>query len=158
VRLATAARASAATRAPLRSAPRQPQAISAIRFIAASLLLAGLGLLIGGTMLSPHGLVHLARLPGTLAPAPVPESVADGLTDAKGLLTLASLKLPTACLPLSHRPISAEQAAEIASAIANGSLEGLRCCTECHRAGLSHPKAPQLVAIAQQNCQTCHRG
>jgi hypothetical protein len=73
-------------------------------------------------------------------------------------LTLASLKLPVACLPLSHRPISVEQSAEIAAAIANGSLEGLRCCTECHRAGLAQPKAAQLVAVAQQNCQACHRG
>jgi hypothetical protein len=160
VRLATAgakAQAASCTASPVRGEPRRPQAISAVRFIAVSLLIAGLGLA-GGMMFSPRGLELLAILPGALVPAPAAASVADGSPDAKGLLTLASLKLPIACVPLSHRPISAEQAAEIAAAIASGSLDGLRCCTECHRAGLSQSKATKLVAIAQQNCQVCHRG
>jgi len=137
---------------------RQPQAVSAVRFIAASLLIASLGLLFGGTLISPRGLDRLARWPAVLLPAPANPTFSEPAPDVEGLVTLASLKLPTTCLPQSHRPISAQHAAEIMAAVANGSLEGLRCCTECHRAGLSQPKAAQLVAINQQNCQACHRG
>jgi hypothetical protein len=141
-----------------RGQPRQPQTISAARLIAASLLIAALGLLLGG-MFSSRGLQRLTLLPEKLLPAPAAANVADPAPDATGLLTLASLNLPVTCVSLGHRPISADHAAEIAAAIASGSLEGLLCCTECHRAGLSQPKkATQLVAAVQQNCQACHRG
>jgi hypothetical protein len=82
----------------------------------------------------------------------------DGMPDEKGLITLASLKLPANCLPLSHRAVSAEQAAQIAATIASGSLDGLICCTQCHREGLPQPKSERLVAAVQQSCQACHRG
>jgi hypothetical protein len=141
-----------------RGEPRQPQALSAIRLIAASLFIAALGLLFGG-MLSPNGPQRLSVVRQNWLSTPTATfNAADASPDEKGLLTLASLKLPLACVPLSHRPISHEHAAQIAAALANGSLEGLRCCTECHHAGLTQPKAAQLMATNQQNCQACHRG
>ena len=84
--------------------------------------------------------------------------VKSGVPTAKDLVALASLKLPEACLPVSHRPLSANDAAEIAAAIDGGSLAKLRCCTECHHAGVSQPSSSRLIAIAEQNCQVCHRG
>jgi hypothetical protein len=80
------------------------------------------------------------------------------MPDGEGLLKLASLKLPTHCLPLSHRALSADHAGQIAAALASGSLDALHCCTECHRAGLAQPANPRLIAAVQQNCQACHRG
>ncbi len=137
---------------------RQPQTISAVRFIAASLLIAALGLLFGGTMISPsarHGLAQVADRFRQEAPA---LEMPSGMPSEKGLLTLASLKLPAACLPLTHRPLSTEHAAELAATIASGSLDGLVCCTKCHREGLPQPPSARLVAAVQQSCQACHRG
>ena len=49
-------------------------------------------------------------------------------------------------------------AAQFAAALASGSMEALRCCTECHRAGQSAVRGGQLVALAKESCQACHRG
>jgi hypothetical protein len=82
----------------------------------------------------------------------------DVMPTEKGLLTLASLNLPTACLPLTHRPVSADQASEIAAAISNGTFGSLHCCTECHHAGLPSESVNHLAALGKANCQACHRG
>jgi hypothetical protein len=141
-----------------RGEPRQPQTISAVRFIAASLLIAALGLLFGGTMLSPSARQGLSQVANRFREEAPAIEMPDGTPDGQGLITLASLKLPTACMPLTHRPISAEQSAEIAATIANGSLDSLICCTQCHREGVPQPKSERLVAVVQQSCQACHRG
>jgi hypothetical protein len=111
------------------------------------LLIAGLGFWFGGSLSAPN----FATLRMTTQPA------AEGVPSAQGLLTLASLKLPAACVPLSHQPRSQEQAAQIAASLSNGLLEGLHCCTECHHAGGNLAGAVQLAAISQRNCQVCHR-
>jgi len=76
----------------------------------------------------------------------------------QGLLTLASFKLPTACVPRTHQPVTAERASEILTAMADGTLATLRCCTDCHHAGQGPAKAEKLIALAQQSCVVCHRG
>jgi hypothetical protein len=137
--------------------PRQPQMVSAVRFIAAGLLIAALGLLLSGTMLSSGTRRKLSDFTKTFQqPAADPPQQVVALPTEMGLLTLASLKLPATCIPLTHQPRSAEHAAEITAALEDGSLVPLRCCTECHRAGTPQPKAEQLIAITQQNCMVCH--
>jgi hypothetical protein len=143
---------------------RPTAAQSAVRYIAASLLVGFLLVLIYGIAIAPGGGRRIALLPeGFLAPRSAAAELADGAPSEKGLLTLASLKLPAACLPPTHRPISAEHAAEIVAALASGSMESLHCCTECHHAGQAQtasrqPQGAQLAAISQRNCQACHRG
>jgi hypothetical protein len=127
---------------------RQPQWLSAGRLIAASLLIAGLGFWFGGSFSAPI----------LVSSHPAVQPASEGVPSAQGLLTLASLKLPAACVPLTHRPLSLDQAAQIASHLANGSLDALHCCTECHHAGLTQIHASRLMAVAQKNCQICHRG
>lgn len=143
-----------------RGEPRPPQMLSAIRLVAASLILAALGLIFGNNLLAPAVVPRNSnQQPVAATPAVVhaPGSVS-GVPTAQGLLTLASLKLPNTCVPFSHRPISPEEAAQIANAISAGSLNGLRCCTECHRSGSPRSAASRLVASLQQSCQACHRG
>lgn len=136
--------------------PRQPQTLSAIRLIAASLILAALGLIFGNNLLAPVVVKQAAQDPLAAAVNHAPDK-ARGIPTAQGLVTLASLKLPTACLPFSHRPISPDEASRIAGAIGDSSLSGLRCCTECHRSGSPRSAASRLVASLQQSCQACHR-
>ncbi len=137
---------------------RRPQFVSAIRVIAASLIMAALGLLFGGSVFSPNSGTRGEPVVGANVPREPGRLLADGVPSAQGLITLASLKLPTTCLPAAHRPISAEEARQIADAMSSGTLSGLRCCTECHHAGISRPAAANLVLAAQQSCQACHRG
>jgi hypothetical protein len=132
------------------------RAVGGARFVAASLLL-----VISGALLYAIGASQDSRglLTAVLGRRDIPPmQVADGLASEQGLMTLASLKLPLACMPLSHRPLSAEHATEIAAAIASGTLDGLRCCTECHHAAGSETRASYLAAATQQHCQLCHRG
>jgi hypothetical protein len=134
---------------PARVERRQPQWLSAGRLIAASLLIAGLGFWFGGAFSSPS----------LVSPQPAIQSAAEGVPSAQGLLKLASLKLPAACgIPLTHQPLSLDHAAEIATGLANGSLDALHCCTECHYAGAKQGSAVHLAAVTQRNCQVCHRG
>jgi len=69
----------------------------------------------------------------TLSRASVPE--------AHGLLHLASLRLPEACLT----PPTPQQAAH-----------SLQCCTRCHHAGDYLPAA-RIVAFSQTTCVACHK-
>jgi hypothetical protein len=140
-----------------RGEPRRPQMVSAMRLIAASLIIAALGLVLGSNLFAPR---VVQPMPGASAAVPVverPISAEEGVPTAKGLLTLASLKLPNRCLPFSHRPISNDEAEKIADAMHGGSLDGLKCCTECHHAAGGQASGPRLVAAAQQACQACHR-
>jgi hypothetical protein len=56
-----------------------------------------------------------------------------------GLLHLASLQLPEACLTP-----------------ASGRISKIDCCTRCHHAGDLLPAA-RLVAFSQQSCVACHK-
>jgi hypothetical protein len=134
------------------------EAISAVRFIAVSVLIVALaGAFYGGVASSGAGR-RIVRLPQLfLSPEKLGENLPDGMPNEKGLLTLASLKLPVACLPATHLPISAEHAAELVAALGDGSLARLHCCTECHHGGLSQATSAK-VATVSQNCQACHRG
>jgi hypothetical protein len=134
---------------------RPPQTISAGRFIAMSLLIALVGLIIGTSAIAP---ARRHDATSKLLVATADHDLADGMPSEKGLLTLAALKLPVSCMPLTHRPLSAEHAAEVAAALSNGTLDALHCCTECHHAGAAQPRITHIAAIAQQNCQACHRG
>jgi len=141
-----------------RGEPRRPQIVSFIRLIAASLILAALGLLFGGTVFSPRTIERPNEPTVQVEADHRASGPADGIPTAQGLLTLASFKLPHTCVPFSHRPVSAVEAAQIASAISDSSLNGLRCCTECHHAGANPANPTRFVASIQQSCQACHRG
>jgi hypothetical protein len=130
--------------------------VNAVRLTAAAILVAALGAMLYGVSMSarnsgaPNRVVNIS--PRT------PQEGDKALPDAEGLLRLASLELPTICLPPSHRAASDEQAAMLALAMTDGTLEALRCCTECHRAGSSSNHNRQMVASVGQSCQVCHRG
>lgn len=141
-----------------RGEPRRPQMVSAMRLIAASLIISALGLVFGSNLFAPR---VVQQMPGANSSVPLaerPTSAEEGIPTAKGLLTLASLKLPTACVPISHQSISNDAAEQIAAAINRGSLDNLKCCTDCHHAGSKRSSSsPRLVAATQQACQACHR-
>jgi hypothetical protein len=129
--------------------------VSAIRLIAASILVAALGILLYGVSISPSFVRQSPKSPGAVTVQP---RVARYLPSEEGLLTLVSLNLPDACLPPTHRPLFTEDAVMLLAAIEDGSLDALRCCTECHSAKDAQFSNNQVVTTAQQNCQICHRG
>jgi hypothetical protein len=140
-----------------RGEPRRPQMVSAMRLIAASLIIAALGLVFGSNLFAPRVVQPMPGANAVVATAERPASAEEGVPTAKGLLMLASLKMPNTCLPYSHRPISNDEAEKIAAAIHGGSLDGLKCCTDCHHAGGGRAVGPRLIAAVQQACQACHR-
>jgi hypothetical protein len=141
----------------IRGEPRRPQMVSAMRLIAASLIIAALGLVLGSNLFAPRVVQPMPGANASASTAERPISAEEGVPTAKGLLTLESLKLPNSCLPSSHRAISSAEAEQIAASMHGGSLDGLKCCTECHHAGGGRASGPRLVAAAQQACQACHR-
>jgi len=140
-----------------RGEPRRPQMVSAMRLIAASLIIAALGLVFGSNLFAPRVVQPMPGANSAVEMSERPISAEEGVPTARGLLTLASLKLPNSCVPFDHRPISIAEAEQMAAAIHGGSLDGLKCCTECHHAGGGRSSGPRLVAAAQQACQACHR-
>ena len=144
------------------SADRNLQSLAAVRFLAASILVAALSLLVYGLTISPqdgngvlHGRVGLALVPAASSGVP------DGVPDETGLLQLVSLQLPAECFPPKRRQVARDDAGEFAAKLASGASEALRCCTECHRAGAGlaegAARGGQFVAIAKESCQACHR-
>ena len=167
VRLASSPRptspAPLSSRAPARREEADHRSTSNyVRLIAATLIVAGLTTWLWGLAADTNKGRPSAFLPAFLTERPLAAAApADGLPTDVGLLTLASLRLPAACLPVTHRPLSQEHSAELALAIVHGSLDKLLCCTECHHAGQANPEIPHsadLIAISQRNCQACHRG
>jgi hypothetical protein len=153
---------------PARSSLQQ-NALGSIRVIAASLLVVALLVLLHGLLPADNGRHPLAALTSRLGSSRFSKtaldeaSLPDGLPGSAGLLTLASLKLPATCLPLSHRPLAPDDADRLATELRAGSLDRLRCCTECHHAGAAlttdqHVLAAAQVASVQNHCQACHRG
>ena len=130
------------------------RAVNAVRLIAASLLLAALGVMTYSFAVNPGGANRSSALGGLLSE----REGARHLPDGPGLLTLASLKLPARCLPSDYQALSPERAAALAAAMAMGSEEALRCCTECHAAERSSAASPMLVASVGRSCTACHRG
>jgi hypothetical protein len=131
--------------------------VRVMRVIAASLLVFALGALLFAMAWAPNRSLTVSSHDGFAVTNTVSHD-SRGMPTAKGLLTLAALKLPEACIPHSHRPLSAADAAQIARALDEGALAKLRCCTECHHAGAAQAASSRLIAIAEQNCQVCHRG
>lgn len=139
--------------------PMQPRGV--VRLIAAALLVFATGAVLLAFAWAPND--ELWRGAGRLTLAPNarlsrPPSAAENLPADTGLLTLAALNLPTACLSPAHRPVSTADAARIAAALADGSLGLLHCCTECHHAGVTSPPGVRLAATSLQACHVCHRG
>src|SRR4051812_18327410 len=131
-------------------------AIMALRVVAASLLAFAIGALLFAVSWTPER-DNRGQRDGLFAAADFRRDHDLGIPTGNGLLQLAKLDLPFACLPLLHRPISIEHAGQIAAALEGGSLANIRCCTECHRAGVKQPASPRLIAVTEQNCQACHR-
>jgi hypothetical protein len=127
-----------------------------LRVVAASLLAFAIGALLFAISWAPER-DNRGHHDGVFASAASRRDRELGIPTANGLLQLAKLELPTACLPLSQRPISAEHAGEIAAALENGTLANVQCCTQCHRAGVKQPASARLIAVTEQNCQACHR-
>jgi hypothetical protein len=141
------------------AADRATRSIHALRLSAASVLVAALSLLVYCAMMfSRPGATPLLPRSSLAMLSPMSGGLPDGTPDQPGLIRLASLRLPAACLPSGHRKLLAEGPAELAAALASGSLDALHCCTECHRAGLAPRATAQVAAIAMESCQACHRG
>jgi hypothetical protein len=151
------AKAGKASRA--RPANRYAQSVNVLRLIAASVLVAALSLLVYGLTMSSRNDGTLLRVRDGLTLLPrAAAQLPDGTPDERGLIRLASLQLPATCFPEKHRLFADGDSGQLASALASGSLEALRCCTECHRAGMAQRKHGQVAAIAMESCQACHRG
>lgn len=144
---------------PMISRPR-PQAdnlLKLVRLTAAAMLVVALGILVYGFSAAPTSspAMPLAQRPAFAEPLAEPEPTADGL------LRLASLRLPAACLPNEHRPRSPQHAALLIAALQNGTLANLHCCTECHHATAALHSAALRSAVAitalTEHCRTCHR-
>jgi hypothetical protein len=128
--------------------------VNAIRLIAASVLVAAIGILLYGVALSPSLVRQAPQFRGSFVSPPL----ATRMPDQEGLLTLVSFRLPPACLPATHRPASTDEAATLLAAMSDGSQGLLRCCTDCHHAGQAPVASDRLIATVQQNCHLCHRG
>jgi hypothetical protein len=149
VRLAKAPKRAAAPPAPpVRVERRQPQWLSSGRLIAASLLIAAIGFWFGGSFSVPTYVTSRTSA----------QPAAEGVPNAQGLLTLASLKLPSTCMPAMYQPRSLEHAELLAKNLASGATEALHCCTECHHASGNQTAAAHLAAVSQKTCQVCHQG
>jgi hypothetical protein len=131
-------------------------AMMTLRVVAASLLAFAIGALLFAFAWAPER-DNRGNRDGLFASAASRRNRDLGIPTANGLLQLAKLELPAACMPSSQRPVSAEHAAEIAAALENGTLANIQCCTECHRAGVKQPASARLIAVTEQNCQACHR-
>jgi hypothetical protein len=107
------------------------------QLVAAAAMLLALGGLFWaaspGEQAPQHELAMLPAFTSTLARATPPAE--------HGLLHLASLQLPEACLS----PTAASRHAE-----------KFLCCTRCHHEGETLP-AVRLVAFSQQSCVACHK-
>jgi hypothetical protein len=142
-----------------RSADRVAKSINALRLLAASVLAAALSLLVYSATMSPRTGAPLEPRSNLAMLAQAPAELPNGLPNQSGLIRLASLRLPAACLPDEHRKLLADGPAELAAALAaSGSLDALHCCTECHHAGLAHTATSQVVEVVMESCQACHRG
>ena len=133
---------------------------NSVRFIAASLLIVGLTAWLWALVTDSRQGGRVVRQPAQVAKE-IWSAPREGVPGASGLLTLANLRLPSDCLPLSHRPLTQDQAAELALALDDGSLAGLQCCTECHHAsesGSARGASSHVAATMHRHCQTCHRG
>ena len=139
---------------PMISRPR-PQAdnlLKMVRLSAAAMLVVALGILVYGFSASPTSspAMPLAQRPAVAMPIDEREPTADGL------LRLAALRLPEACLPSDHRPRSAQHAAMLLASMQNGALANLQCCTECHHATAALQSAVAITALTE-HCRICHR-
>ena len=132
--------------------------IGIARAAAASILVMAIGLLLYGFSMSSHSNGTMVRVRGGFEPLPKMADAAEvnGLPTARGLLTLASLRLPASCKSVVQQPLSREQASALAAELADGTLEALHCCNECHipKSAISH--SPRMFAVLQQNCRLCH--
>jgi hypothetical protein len=132
---------------------------NSVRLVAATLLVVGLATWLWGLINDSRG-ARADRMPRQVAEETW-SPAREGVPGASGLLTLANLKLPNDCFPLTPRPLSRDQAAELAMAIYDGSLAGLKCCTECHHASqssVSRGPSAQVAGTMHRHCQACHRG
>jgi hypothetical protein len=86
-----------------------------------------------GEQAQQHELAMLPAFTSTLARATPPTE--------HGLLHLASLQLPEAC---------------ISSTAASRNGAKFQCCTRCHHEGETIPTV-RLVALSQQSCVACHK-
>ena len=74
--------------------------------------------------------------------------------DDRGLVTLASLNLPTQCFP-GGVLIDATSGGEHPLPAAT-SKEGFRCCTECHNPGQTSRPKTSVIGAMQRSCMACH--
>jgi hypothetical protein len=150
--------ATAYLQAPVRRAAHgYSQSLAAVRFLAASILVAALSLLVYSFTMLPGAGSNLPSARLNLAQDSPPSDLADGVPDPQGLAKLASLQLPVECFSPVNRRAAQKDPVQIAAALTDGSIDALRCCTECHRAGAGSVRGGQFVAVVKESCQACHR-
>ena len=126
-----------------RQITRRETWIAALRFTAGAMLLAALGTLLAGVF-SQRGERRLAMV--------APTFTADYQPTAKGLLHLASLKVPEDCVP-GMPAVMGDGTQPPAPAIGAAHV----CCTRCHAAGKEGAVMTQRAVVAlQQSCIACH--
>jgi hypothetical protein len=140
------------------NAHHAPRMLAAVRWIAASLLLASAGVLAGAMYVAPGLAPSVASLPRNAEQPAFDEPFMNGVPTAQSLMRLTALRLPLVCLPASHHPVSLADADVISAALASGTQEALRCCTECHHAGAASTASTRMIATTQESCRACHHG
>lgn len=121
-----------------------------LRLAAAVLIGLTLGALVWGTTDSPVG----ATTPGKLA-----ISAPGSATLSTPRVTLASLRLTAACLPIEHRPADAAIAPRVRPAtelLASADYSALNCCTLCHASLGEAPHSRFATSEVVRSCQACH--
>lgn len=78
--------------------------------------------------------------------------MAAAVPDARGLLTLRELHLPSACLSRRDR-----QAAVAVRVRSDQEEVAFNCCTQCHRFGGSAPASARALRALDEACSACHR-
>lgn len=121
-----------------------------LRLAAAVLIGLTLGAVVWGTTDSPLS----ATAPGGLAiSAPGPAAI------SAPHVTLASLRLTAACLPLEHRPSADAGSPRLRLAsdlLASANYSALNCCTHCHASLGEAPHSRFATAEVVRSCQACH--
>jgi hypothetical protein len=125
--------------------------LSAVRLIAATVLISALGTLLWGLAMSAKNGDARSTAVTTA------DRNADRPTvrlDDRGLLLLASLNMPGVCFPRAALVI--EESGQPAAEAVALATEHLQCCTLCHHQ--HHERAPGILAVAalQRSCVACH--
>lgn len=128
-----------------------PQVLSAVRLIAATVLISALGTLVWGLATTSRDVASRGE---SLVLAPAIGSRPAVRIDDQGLLTLASFQMPAGCFPRELLVMASRSGSPASS---QAVIDSVQCCTLCHRAGNPDSPGTSAVAVVQKSCVACHQ-